>query len=217
MFGKVASDVLGLSDIGRVVPPQDYDKVDTDAYVLHEAHERIYFLIKSRTDEYCFTNLALIFLDGSSTISKKRILRRLNYHRQVLQEVQLETTGGAELDLELKLQLGDQRLSIEVSNKDTEAVKALYKSLVSIAELQHENEIQHRLALQSIETTVRSLATVTTQTPFDETFRLVNQYNFSWLQQIRQQYVPKDFGEQFEKFRPLAPEAFGQNEQNLLS
>ena len=46
MFKKVASDVLGLSDIGKIIEPKDYDKVASDDYVLHEDGEKIYFLIK---------------------------------------------------------------------------------------------------------------------------------------------------------------------------
>lgn len=40
MFKKVASDVLGLSDIGTVIKPEDYDKVDADDYVMHEDGEK---------------------------------------------------------------------------------------------------------------------------------------------------------------------------------
>lgn len=71
MFKKLAADALGLSDIGSVISPADYDKVDADDYVMHEDNEKIYFLIKSKSDEYCFTNKALIHLDGTSAMSKK--------------------------------------------------------------------------------------------------------------------------------------------------
>lgn len=64
MLKKFAADALGISDIGKIIKPKDYDKVDADDYVIHEDDERIFFLIKSKTDEYCFTNLALIHVDG---------------------------------------------------------------------------------------------------------------------------------------------------------
>lgn len=60
MFKKLASDALGLSDIGKIIPPSDYDKTDADDYVMNEDNEKIYFLIKTKQDEYCFTNLAII-------------------------------------------------------------------------------------------------------------------------------------------------------------
>ena len=66
MFKRVASDVLGLSDIGEIIDPRDYDKVDSDDYIMHEDNEKIYFLIKSKTDEYCFTNESFIHLEGTS-------------------------------------------------------------------------------------------------------------------------------------------------------
>ncbi|MBL8301573.1 MAG: PH domain-containing protein, partial [Ideonella sp.] len=55
MFKRLASEALGLSDIGVIVPSTDYDKVDADDYLFHEDGEKIFFLIKSKKDEYCFT------------------------------------------------------------------------------------------------------------------------------------------------------------------
>ena len=64
MFKKLAADALGLSDVGIIVPSSDYDKVDADDYLFHEDGERIFFLIKSKKDEYCFTNVGLTHVDG---------------------------------------------------------------------------------------------------------------------------------------------------------
>ncbi len=97
MFKKVASDVLGLSDIGSVIKPVDYDKVDADDYVMHEENEKIFFLIKSKTDEYCFTNKAVVHLDGTSAVSKKRSLRRYSYAEHSIANVVLETAGTVDL------------------------------------------------------------------------------------------------------------------------
>ena len=79
MFKKLAADALGLSDIGKIIAPSDYDKTDADDYVMHEDNEKIYFLIKTKADEYCFTNLAIIHVDGDSAISSKRTLKRYPY------------------------------------------------------------------------------------------------------------------------------------------
>ena len=72
-------DALGLSDIGIVVPRGDFDKTESDDFVLHESGEEIFFLIKTKADEYCFTNKALIHVDGANAISKKRTLKRYEY------------------------------------------------------------------------------------------------------------------------------------------
>lgn len=129
MFGKVAADVLGLSDIGSVIKPVDYDKVDADDYVMHEEQEKIYFLIKSKSDEYCFTNKALIHLDGTSATSKKRMLRRYNYSTNHISNVMLETAGTVDLDVEIKFKIGSETFSIDVHKKHIEEVKDLYKAL----------------------------------------------------------------------------------------
>ena len=79
MFKKLAAEAFGISDIGLIVAPQDYDKVDSDDFLFHEDGEKIYFLIKSKKDEYCFTNLALIHVDGDSAVSSKRRVKRYEY------------------------------------------------------------------------------------------------------------------------------------------
>ncbi|MDP3837525.1 MAG: PH domain-containing protein, partial [Methylococcales bacterium] len=58
MFKNLAADVLGLSDIGKIIEVKDFDKTDIDEYVFHEDNEKIFVVIKSKTDEYCFTNIA---------------------------------------------------------------------------------------------------------------------------------------------------------------
>lgn len=32
-FGKIAADTLGISDIGKIISPKDFDKVDGDDYI----------------------------------------------------------------------------------------------------------------------------------------------------------------------------------------
>ena len=76
MFKKLASEALGLSDIGVIVPATDFNKVDADDYLFSEDGEKIFFLIKSKKDEYCFTNLALVHVDGESAVSSKRVIKR---------------------------------------------------------------------------------------------------------------------------------------------
>ncbi|WP_457417672.1 PH domain-containing protein [Roseateles sp. P5_E7] len=76
MFKKLASEALGLSDIGVIVPAADFGKVDADDYLFSEDGEKIFFLTKSKKDEYCFTNLALVHVDGDSAASSKRVIKR---------------------------------------------------------------------------------------------------------------------------------------------
>lgn len=136
MFGKIASDALGLSDIGVIVTPAEYSKVDADDYLFHEDGERIFFLIKSKKDEYCFTNLALIHVDGESAVSSKRSIRRYEYASQRVGEVLIETAGTMDRDVELKFRLGDAVFSIDVRKQFLEQVKDIYKALIAIGRQQ---------------------------------------------------------------------------------
>ncbi|MEI2663423.1 PH domain-containing protein [Rossellomorea sp. LJF3] len=201
MFGKVASDVLGLSDIGTVIKPQDYDKADSDDYIMHEDGEKIYFLIKSKSDEYCFTNKALIHLDGTSAASKKRVLRRLDYYKYHLSNVLLETAGTVDLDVEIKFKIGSDIYSIDVHKKHLAEVKDLYKSLIKIGEITTDNSIYSGFANESLQLASSTLGQVKTDgVNVVEQFKEVNQYAFNWLSDKKKELTLKDFGFIFEKF-----------------
>ena len=201
MFGKIAADALGLSDIGSVIAPADYDKVDADDYVMHEDQEKIFFLIKSKSDEYCFTNKALIHLDGTSAASKKRMLRRYNYSTHPVSNVLLETAGTIDMDVEVKFRLGSRDFSIDVHKKHIEQVKDLYKALFRISEMMHENEIALGHAKTSIDITSNTLGRGSAgATPTVEAFKELNQAAFAWLSGAQQKYWVKDFGFVFERY-----------------
>ncbi|WP_258870981.1 PH domain-containing protein, partial [Halobacillus trueperi] len=87
MFKKMASDALGLSDIGKIIRKEDFDKAQSDDFVLTEDGEKIHFLIKSKSDEYCFTNRALIHLDGEKATSSKRNIHRYDYYQHPIRKV----------------------------------------------------------------------------------------------------------------------------------
>lgn len=201
MFGKVAADVLGLSDIGSVIKPQDYDKVDADDYVMHEDDEQIYFLIKSKADEYCFTNKALIHLDGTSATSKKRTLKRFDYYANAIANVSLETAGTVDLDIEIKFEIGDNLYSIDIHKKHLEEVKDLYKALIKIAEINRENNRALRYAKQSLDLASSTLSKLrNTEGDLIKQFKDLNQIAFSWLMSTNKQYRVKDFGYVFERY-----------------
>ncbi len=201
MFGKMAADVLGLSDVGSVIKPKDYDKVDADDYIMHEDDEKIFFLIKSKSDEYCFTNKALIHLDGTSAVSKKRTLRRYDYSTNKISNVALETAGTVDLDVEIKFNLGAEHYSIDVHKKHLEELKDLYKALLKIAEISHENEVSLAYATKSLEVASTTLSRVTsTESKLVDQFKELNTAAFSWLTDTRKQYTVKDFGFVFERY-----------------
>ena len=123
MLKKMASDALGLSDIGKIIDKSDFNKVDSDDYIMNEDGESIFFIIKSRSDEYCFTNLALIHIDGASAMSKKRLVSRYDYYKNPITDVQIETAGTIDLDCEIKFTIGGKGFSIDVNKNQIEQLK----------------------------------------------------------------------------------------------
>ncbi len=151
MFKKFAAEALGISDIGVIVSPADYDKVDADDYLFHEDGEKIFFLIKSKKDEYCFTNLALIHVDGDSAVSTKRMIKRYEYAAQRIGYVAIETAGTLDMDIELKFSIGEAGFSIDVKKSHIEQVKDIYKALIAIGKQQARDAASRDNALRTLE------------------------------------------------------------------
>lgn len=201
MFKKMASDALGLSDVGKIIDPKDFDKTDSDDYVMHEDQEKIYFLIKTRADEYCFTNLALIHVDGESAVSSKRTLKRYPYSRHPISDVFLETAGKIDIDVEIAFKLGAEQFQIDVQKSQIEQLKDLYKSLLRIAELTYENGIVIDMANESLDKAAGILqSSRPSNVALDEQYSKLTDFGFTWLTSVRNQYHVKDFGDVFEKY-----------------
>jgi hypothetical protein len=153
MFKKLASEALGLSDIGSIIAPKDFGSVDADDYLFHEDGEKIFFLIKSKKDEYCFTNLALIHVDGDSAISSKRSIKRYEYASRQIQDVTIETAGTIDMDIELKFTIGGEVFSIDVRKSFIEQLKDIYKSLISISKRQYTDAVCRDNAIRALDAT----------------------------------------------------------------
>ncbi len=118
---------------------------------------RFFFLIKSKTDEYCFTNLAMLHLDGTSAVSSKRQLHRYDYRDHMISNVRLETAGTVDLDAEIKFIIGEVAFSIDVDKKQIEALKDLYKALHKMSMIMKKNQSHLRDAQQSLEMAAKVL------------------------------------------------------------
>ena len=140
MFKKFAAEALGISDVGVIIAPADYNKVDADDYLFTEDGEKIFFLIKSKKDEYCFTNFALPHVDGDSAVSAKRTIKRYEYRSHRFTRVTIETAGTIDLDVELKFYVDDLHFSIDVRKNFLESLKDIYKALSTIGRIQERNE-----------------------------------------------------------------------------
>ncbi|MFG6463326.1 PH domain-containing protein [Roseateles sp. DXS20W] len=200
MFKKLASEALGLSDIGVIVPAADFNKVDADDYLFSEDGEKIYFLIKSKKDEYCFTNLALVHVDGESAVSSKRVIKRYDWLSHRISHVTLETAGTIDMDVEIKFHIGDGApFSIDVRKNFIEQLKDLYKALHSIGKLQERDEQARTHALQCLGVTGQMFKLgqeVTEEQVSRHYLSLLNTVNSVVLDKLSR----KDFGGVFERY-----------------
>ncbi len=196
----MASEALGLSDIGKIIDPQDFDKTDSDDYVMYEDEEKIYFLIKTKADEYCFTNLAIIHVDGDSAMSSKRTLKRYPYSQHTISNVVLETAGKIDLDVELAFLVGTIPFKIDVQKQQADRLTDLYKSLLRIAESTHENEIVINMANDSLTKAVTILQNSRVDGSLGDEYSKLTDFGFTWMTSVRNQYHVKDFGDVFEKY-----------------
>ena len=153
MFKRLAAEALGISDIGVIVGPADYSKVDADDYLFNEDGEQIFFLIKSKKDEYCFTNLALIHVDGDSAVSSKRSIKRYDYATHQISAVSIETAGTLDMDVELKFNVDNTVFSIDVKKTFIEQLKDIYKALISIGKQQKRDAASRDNALRALDAT----------------------------------------------------------------
>lgn len=199
MFKKMASEALGLSDIGSIIEPKDFGSVDADDYLFHEDGEKIFFLIKSKKDEYCFTNLALIHVDGDSAVSSKRTIKRYDYAHHSIEHVRIETAGTIDLDIELKFVIGGVDFSIDVRKKFIEQLKDIYKALISIGRRQHADAACRDNALRVLEATA-SMYKFNTATSDDAVIGLYNALLKNVNQTMLVSYTKRDFNDVFAKY-----------------
>ncbi|WP_144511411.1 PH domain-containing protein [Bacillus sp. FJAT-22090] len=201
MLKKLASDALGLSDIGMVIPKSDFDKTESDDFVMHESGEVIYLLIKTKADEYCFTNQALIHVDGQNAISKKRLLRRYDYAYFPITDVALETAGTIDLDVEIKFTIGNTPLSIDIHKKFATEIKDLYKVIHAMSIEMKENTKKYEIAQNSLNYAAQSIGKIESRevTPASS-FEAITRFAKDWMIDQKDKYNKKDFTDLFELY-----------------
>ncbi|CEH32793.1 PH domain-containing protein [Romboutsia lituseburensis] len=200
LFGKIAADTLGLSDIGKIIEPKDFDKVDGDDYIMHEDGEKIFFVIKSKSDEYVFTNRGLLHVDGASAVSKKRTVERHEFYYEKVHSVTLETAGTVDLDIEIKFNFGNQAFSIDVDKNQLEQLKDLYKALVEIGKLQGKNYISIEDGTNGLKMANEALSRCVIEGNVTNIVHDLTNFNLDWMEALRKKYSNKDFTEVFEKY-----------------
>ncbi|TYZ68813.1 hypothetical protein PybrP1_011660 [[Pythium] brassicae (nom. inval.)] len=134
MFKSMVKDISGTADICSVATK--LEKLQGAAYLL--PREEILFAFASAKEEFVFTNEALITVRGENATTTRKLVARYEFREHQLSHVQFETTGRVDRDCEIKFQIGDEVISIDIERKEEELVKAHYKALVALAREQHD-------------------------------------------------------------------------------
>ncbi len=200
IFGKMAADTLGLTDLGKIIEKKDFDKVDGDDYIMHEDGEKIYFVIKSKSDEYVFTNRGLLHVDGTSAVSKKRVVKRHDFYYERVHSVTLETAGTIDIDIEIKFSFGETSFSIDVDKKQLEKLKDLYKALVEVSILQGKNVKTVEDGINGLDMANKAISRCSLEGNAVNIVEELTKFNFNWIKNMREEYSCKDFGAVFEKY-----------------
>lgn len=200
IFGKLAADTLGLSDIGKIISQKDFDKVDGDDYIMHEDEEKIFFVIKSKSDEYVFTNRGLLHVDGENAISKKRTVRRYDFYYERVHSVTLETAGTVDLDVGINFYFGDVGFSIDVDKRQLEQLKDLYKALIEIGMLQGKNVTSIEDGTSGLRMANESISRCKLDESAANMVRDLTNFNLDFMNSLRLRYSNKDFTSIFEKY-----------------
>jgi hypothetical protein len=199
VFKKLAAEALGISDVGVIIAPADYNKVDADDYLFHEDGEKIFFLIKSKKDEYCFTNFALVHVDGESAVSSKRTIKRYEYGSHRISGVTIETAGTIDMDVELKFHLDERPFSIDVRKSHLEGLKDIYKALTTIGRLQARHEQARANAHRTLDA-VASMYKVGTAATDDAVVRQFNAILENFNATVLNRFGGRDYSSVFETY-----------------
>jgi hypothetical protein len=199
VFKKLAADALGISDVGVIISPADFNKVDADDYLFHEDGEKIFFLIKSKKDEYCFTNFGLLHVDGESAVSAKRTIKRYEYGAYQFSRVTIETAGTIDMDVELKFYVDDTYFSIDVRKNFIEQLKDIYKALTAISRLQNRNEQARNNAARTLDA-IASMYKVNAAGAEDSIVRQYNALLDNLNSTVLDRFGGRDYSAVFEKY-----------------
>lgn len=198
MFKNIASDALGLSDIGKFIDPSEYNQTESDDFLIGD--EKIYALIKTKSDEYCFTNKALIHIDGQSAMSKKRTMHRYEYLSHDIFDVRLETASALDLDMELEFVIGKIPVKIEIHKKYAKEVSLLYKALIEVAHEMYKNGYKYETAERCLTIAATSVGRVSGEGNVADAYREILDTVHDYYFKQQSKYYIEEFGFIFAKY-----------------
>lgn len=200
-FSKdVVSDTLNLSDLCKVVPPSKYAEAMCDDLALND--ERIFILLKSKTEEFCFTETSLIHASKNAAVERRIEIKRYNYTNTIITNVQLVTAARIDLSVELEFKLNDVKKVIAIDRRYTEILKSIYKVLVEIEITQGRAVDDFKNIKTSLEYASQSMGKLVNNSADSlmSIYRKIYEFNSSTLLTEYDHYLGYDYSELFERY-----------------
>ncbi|EEY67069.1 uncharacterized protein PITG_17668 [Phytophthora infestans T30-4] len=132
----LAGDLTGSADVCKIVA--DFSKCLASEYLL--PNETIAFSMVSVKEEFTFTNMALILLEGENATTTRKLIERYDYKDSTIQHVKFESAGHVDRDCEIKFHIGAKSISIDIAKGEQTSAQGIYKVLELLSRAQVANE-----------------------------------------------------------------------------
>lgn len=198
MFGSkigMSTDFLGKGNNCYYVPRESFSSDPSMIYLL--PGEIAFILLKSKKDEFLFTDQGLIFIDGESVTSPKRTVTRTNYCEGHLSNVVLITPGLADNDFSISFHL-TTHWRIEMAKDELENGKIVVKCLEALSIYQKRN-IQHLEMEKFARSSSNRIEFQISSGPSQNQILVDNQAaNTLWANSMIERYLPLSYKSVFE-------------------
>ncbi|GMF33575.1 unnamed protein product [Phytophthora lilii] len=132
----IAGDITGTADVCKIVA--DFSKCLASEYLL--PNETIAFSMVSTKEEFTFTNMALIKLEGENATTTRKLVERYDYKENLVNHVKFESAGHVDRDCEIKFAIGSRSMSIDIAKAELTSAQGIYKVLELLSRSQKANE-----------------------------------------------------------------------------
>lgn len=147
MFSAMAADLAGTAD--NCVPVRKGALADAaivgDSLTYLRHNEMPYIFLKSKVFEWILTNFGIILLERDNAAGVKRTISRFDWqtHHIDLSSIKFTTPGAGMTDYacDIKFQIGERRLSIDIVKSEIGYAKLVYLALVELATEQQRNDL----------------------------------------------------------------------------
>lgn len=127
------------------------------AFLLPEETPQI--LLKCTKGEYVFTDIALTVVFGEAAAGSKRGINRFEYRLHKMKSVRFETGGLVDTDCNLKVQIGNTSLDIDIKKKEQEAAVRVYRILHALINVQESEDRSEKIAIAAFTSSLGSSLT----------------------------------------------------------